>query len=1431
MADLNTRSSALRRRRARAARLDFAGLEIVGALLTPDIVAKVASFDAGQQTKEGYGVPLGLDLRDEIARYYRIGEALWARFAAGRSQGSNESTRFVTDLLRQCLGFDSLQARPYLTAEERSFPVGHAALRGRVPVVIAPAPAEGSRRAGVDESLAMFGDGARRRSATLLVQEFLNASPEATWGIACDGMTLRILRDNVSMTRPAWVEVNLGKIFTEGLFPDFSAMWLLAHQSRFGTAEGSSSDCALEHWRDRGKNEGVAAREHLRKGVTAALLELGQGFLENPANDRLRQALRSGALPVQSYYEELLRLVYRLIFLFVAEDRGLLHAPDATDNARRLYAEGYSLGRLRERCTRRTAWDRNGDAWEGAKAAQRALGQGEPKLGLTALGGLFAGGVLPYLDEARLENRRLLAAVWRLCWLRPDGQAMTRVNWRDMEAEELGSVYESLLELIPRASADTRVFDFAPTEEGRGSARKTTGSYYTPDGLVKLLLDSTLDPVLDAAEARNPADPAAEILKLTILDPACGSGHFLLGAARRAAARIAKWRSPGAPSQAEFQHALREVVSHCIYGVDRNPMAVELCRVALWIESLEAGKPLSFLRSHIRTGDSLIGVFDLDMLRKGIPDAAYAELTGDTKAVAKSYERYNREGRDRHQGSLFEEFRPPEELISGATAFFSMPEDTLEQVAAKQAAYERLHASDTWFRFQVACHCYVAAFFVPKLTPVPDADSLKTSPVPLTEHVWDAIRGEIIPESIEQSASAVAYRVRAFHWVLEFPDIFARGGFDVVIGNPPWERIKLQELEFFAARSPEIAGAGNKAERQKLIDALSDAGPQSAGARLLEEFHFAKRAAEASSEFVRRTGRYPLTGTGDVNTYALFAEHFERLARPEGRAGIIVPTGIATDSSTSAFFGSLVDRKRIAGLTDFENRDGLFESVHRSYKFCVLVMGAAEQAGFAFFLAQVAELENPERRFTLSAAEIARMNPNTKTAPVFRSRADAELTAKLYAKAPVLIEERPEHPDGDINPWGVTFQRMFDMSGDSGYFRTPPQLEAEGWQRNGVNWEKDGERRLPLYEAKMIHHFDHRWATYAGGAVDDEEGARDCTLTEKQNPDFEPSPRYWVPESEVVLRAARVPSALKRAYREADEKRCLKALAEMVVGYFVAVEGRSPREDELRRVLGRDHSWHTVLGGVPEKFLRAPKTVANGKEMQRATPLTADDLLFLEEGPTEVFPLVTALIDRKQPRWLMGWRDICRSTDERTVIASVFPRVGTGDTLLLMHPVVPEVRLSAILGASMCSIPLDFVCRQKIGGTHLKYNVFKQNAVLPPSAFSRADISFVTPRVLELTYTSRTMKLWAEDLGHSGPPFAWNEDRRALLRAELDAFFARKYGLSREELRYVLDPGDVKGGSYPSETFRVLKNKEESRYGEYRTRRLVIEAWDRLENV
>ena len=548
---------------------------------------------------------------------------------------------------------------------------------------------------------------------------------------------------------------------------------------------------------------------------------------------------------------------------------------------------------------------------------------------------------------------------------------------------------------------------------------------------------------------------------------------------------------------------------------------------------------------------------------------------------------------------------------------------------------------------------------------------------------------------------------------------------------------------------------------------------------------------------------------------------------------MIVPTGIATDSSTSAFFGHLVSKKRLNGLFDFENKEGIFPGVHRSFKFSVLSIGPSSSANFAFFLHDVAMLEEKERRFSLSPEQIAAINPNTKTAPVFRSRADAELTAKLYSKAPILIEERPDHPEGDLNPWGISFQQgLFNMTSASSMFATVEELEKNSFAKIGTDWEhSDGRRYVPLYEAKMIHHYDHRWATYEG--LGDEQTTRDVTLDEKRNPNFEPTSRYWVPEEEVDLRASRVPSRLKSAFRKDDADGCLKLLTEWVLGSTPGINAQNPvgslREiqDHLNSVLGPRATSSDVVGRSLQNWLTS--SAPRGLEMQRFTPLTHDDFDFIEDTGGRWLELTGALIYRKQPRWLMGFRDITNSTNERTVVGGMFPTVGVGNNLPIWS-LRSDLRAKSV--ATLCglfsSLTFDFISRHKVGGTHLNFFIAQQLPVLPIDKFSDNEVDFVSQRVLELTYTSHAMCPWAEDLGYSGAPFTFDQDRRAYLRAEIDAFFAQKYELTRDELRYVLDPQDIKGEDYPSETFRGLKNKEIQQYGEYRTQRLVLEAFDKM---
>jgi hypothetical protein len=1413
-------------------------LTLEGNLIAPAMVASIDRRQASEQTEEDYRIRKGLTIREEISTAFRVGQSHFDGFAKFEKPSVEATRRFVRDFLKETFGFDDLSPADGVV----TFLAG-----GRVPIVVVPPSDEKLDR----RSSTLSTD--RSRSPAFALQDCLNDSDHALWGLVTNGAVIRLMRDNASLTRPAYVEADLVQIFTNEDAASFAVLWSLIHRTRFGVAGTPVTDCTLERWREAGSREGEAARDRLAAQVETALKVLGSGFLE--ANSDLAVRLKSGEVNLTKWFNELLRLVYRLIFMMVAEDRNLLHPETANPGARKLYIEGYSLTALRAQCVRAATWDKHHDRYEGTKVVFQALAHGQETLGLPALGGLFGADMLPHLETARLRNRAFMEALYRLSWL-SDKTGMVPVNWRAMETEELGSVYESLLELQPQLGDDGKTLLFASeVAEQRGNQRKTTGSYYTPDSLVQLLLDTTLNPVLDEREAQA-ADPAEELLKLTVIDPACGSGHFLLAAARRIATRVARHRAGGIPSAADFRHALREVACRCLYGVDRNPMAVELTKVALWIEALEPGRPLAFFDAQIRCGDSLIGVFGRSMLRAGLPDEAYKPLTGDDKELSRRYARLNKEQRDRAKGhpQLFQNWSPPEILTERDHRLREMAQDDLASVEAKALGFADMRASDDWQSLKTASDLYISANFYMAAFFMPKAGSAGgTNVMPLTEHVWQAAGGEAPAEHLQQGARLTSEKVNAFHWFIEFPEIMERdGGFDVVVGNPPWERIKLQEQEFFAASSPAIASAPNKSERQKLINALEKADFDSADGRLWRDFVFAKRTAEAASEFARSSGRYPLTGRGDVNTYALFAELFSNLARPTGRAGVVVPTGIATDSSTSEFFGHLVKGRKLQSLFSFYEIRGWFKGTDDRKSFCIICMGGeAKAATFCFDIKDIAEIDHQERVFQLTEDEIARINPNTKTAPVFRSRADAELTAKLYSRAPVMIEERSQEEGGNINPWGIAFQTMFHMSSDSSFFRTPAQMEGEGWRCEGVDWARKTvagiEHRVPLYEAKMIHHFDHRWATYGAGTSDDEESARDCTLAEKQNSDFEPLPRYWVPEEEVTLRAARVPSALKSAVRQSREggrrrrtadtdleegsrSAALRALATWIAGAIPSVEGRPAREQDLFRVLGRGQDWRGSLKASPERFLLDPKTLAGGVEMQRETPLTGSDLTLLAEGPNDALAIAEQLIAAKQPRWLMGWRDIALRSVERTVIGTVFPKVGIGNNLPIWYPGhFISAKQAAVFVGMLTSMTFDFTARHKIGGTHLNFFIAQQLPVLPPSVFSENDLEFVRTRVLELTYTSHAMKLWAEDLGHSGAPFVWNEDRRGRLRAELDVFFARKYGLTEEELQYVLDPAKAKGPGYPSETFRVLKEREIRQFDEYRTERLVLEAWKQMD--
>lgn len=1300
----------------------FAAVRVVGALLPPEFLQSIASLDAKKQSSADYGISKSLILKDELARYWRIANDLYSAYVERSARSDADVTRvgiqeWLVPLFRDILGYSDIADAPVTVVGERRFPITHRALGVTVPILLTVRSVE------LDRTDPRFGDDGKRRAAHGLMQDALNADDRSLWGIVSNGTTLRVLRDNPSLTRPAYVEADLGRIFEEQLYSDFAALWLTLHASRLQPVDGKPSGCVLETWRAQAHETGLRALEHLRDGVTRALRALGNGFLRHPQNEPLRNALADGSLPTDQYFQELLRLVYRLLFLFAAEERNLLHDPVASDEQRALYRTGYGLGRVRERALRRRHYDRHADLWQGARILFRALGAGAPPLGMPALGGLFAADHCTNLDGALIANDALLESIHALAFFR-NGPSLARVNYRDMGTEELGSVYESLLELQPYLSVDTApwTFGFVGEENGektKGSARKLTGSYYTPAPLVNELVISTLEPVITQAVVSRPEDPRAALLELKVVDPACGSGHFLLAAARRIAAEIARIEAGSdTPDEAARQHALREVVQHCIYGVDRNPLAVELCKTALWIETVEPGKPLTFLDPHIQCGDSLIGILNPKIMADGIPDEAYRALISDSAAVCRDLKRRNRQTDDKVQGNLFDQ-QSLKTVAEFTAALDAMPEESLEQIAAKRNAWKTAQSDAGRQREELRANVFVGAFYAPKTVETADV-------VPVREDINRLDRDMVMRADLEDFVTQLAHRHRFFHWHIAFAEIMQRGGFDVVLGNPPWERVKLQEQEFFANRSPVIATAPNKIARQRLIEALARPEASSAERALHLAFEVSKHEAEAGSQFIRSAGRYPLMGVGDVNTYAVFAETFLDLISMRGYAGMIVPTGIATDNSTRAFFDEVSTNGRLVSLFDFENEEFIFRSVHHSARFCLLTLrgsaSAATPSDYVFFARQPDALREPDRRIRLNRDDILLINPNTRTAPVFRSNADAELTKRIYSRLPILIDESEGHAG---NPWGITLSTMFHMSSDSNLFRTAAQLEAIHARRDGVNWlGEDDDTWIPLYEAKMIDFYDHRASSYEGRG--DDRGFRilpDATDEQHKDPLFEPLSYYWVRVNDV---RDRIPAHWKA-------------------------------------------------------------------------------------------------------KWLFGFMDVTAAIKERTFICALLPLVGIGHTMPVILARIEHQRFACFV-ANMSSIVLDYVARQKIGGgNHMTYFFVKQFPVLPPAAYAADDIEFIVPRVLELSYTSESMRPLARDLGFDCQPFQWNRQRRDKLRAELDAYYARLYGLTRDELRYILDPSDVYGTDYPSETFRVLKQRELRECGEYRTARLVLDAWDALE--
>lgn len=1450
----------------------FTSLHIQGNLISEELLQQVAEGTAPGQQATDFHLEPGTRLSNEIEYAWSRIRLEWKRFADKREAlpatdpyGTTLARRWMEDFFK-ALGFDLDRPGQALEGGNgQRYSISHTSESPKgLPVHIVgfihPDTTAGKEVNTLD---VRSSGGTSRLSPHSTVQEYLNVTNHL-YGLVTNGLQLRLLRDSGRLVKFTYIEFDLRRMLEQDQYADFTLLYRLLHCSRFGGTD-DADDCWLEEYYKQSIETGNRIRDGLSKAVKEALTALGNGFVSHPDNEALRQALSNGTLSAKAYYRELLRLVYRLLFLLVTEERDLVYDPedksDKTTRYRQLYQRYYSLARLRRLSEHRYLYNENyTDLWPALQATFRlfeADGNGQ-KIGIQPLGGdLFSATAMPHIINCTLANRLLLECLRNMNeFTDPVSRSLVTINYKALDVEELGSVYEGLLDLHPVVQPATYTGDWSFTFH-EGTDRKTTGSYYTRPDLVNELIKSALIPVIEERLKANAGNREAQVkalLALKVCDPAAGSGHMLLAGARTIAWYLARVQSGDEnPGPSIYRICLRKVIQHCIYAVDYNPDAVELCKLALWLEGHNSGKPLSFLDHKIRNGNSLVGITDLSVLEKPIPDEAFNQVTGDDKNVCKELKRHNADFRRTRQGDLFsiqgqQIEKDKNELKVGYREIESISQDTLEAVQEVKYRFEKVRRSI--FHEEKACHLWTTAFFKTYL----DADDPTN---PSSEKMVQYFNSPTQYGRLIGEATRLAEELKYFHWPLEFPDVFDQGGFDVIISNPPWEKIKLQQTEFFSSRDAQIANAANKSERDKLIKDLPETNPA-----LYMEYSKQVHFSECQSKFLRGSGRYELTAIGDINTYAVFAELLYSLINKDGRMSAILPTGIATDENTSLFFRTLVERKQIDSFWGYKNEKFLFaKPVEHTVTFGILNISAKplfekNYIDFCWLAYTVEEANDENRRIKLTGTDLLRLNPNTQTSPICRTKQDLDLLQNIYTKNPILERE------SGSNQWSISFQRMYDMASDSGSFRVKKALQRDGYELHGNKFVLDDQScYLPLYESKMIREFDHRFGSYE--SFDSRSNSMLPTPSQEtyKESSYISVPWYWVNREETVLRASFVPEELKKAYRKGEQE-VKKAVFIWLYSWY-RDQGDNTNLEKCLTSLNK-------LGFKKRK----PEIELLSIRMNEGFPLKVEDVQLLEgflEG--DGMDLVRNLLLKKCPKWLLGFRNVARSTDERTAIFGIIPFAGVGHSMPLLYVKNANVTTSLILVANFFSIVFDWVVRQKVAGVNFSYFYIKQLPIIDRTKVHNAHKLLIIPTVLELTYTAWDIKPFADDLwndaddnlklalrrqwkgnavstgGHSWTPpewcadyglsqdettgcplspFKWDEERRAMLKAELDAIYAKLYGLNTEELRYILDPQDVYGPDFPGETFRVLKEKEIKQFGEYRTRRLVLEAWERL---
>jgi len=1223
----------------------------------------------------------------------------------------------------------------------------------------------------------------RKKSPHAIMLEYLN-NTENVYGIIANGKVLRIIRNTGQLVKLIYIEFDIQRMLEEDKYTEFCLMFRLLHSTRFRVS--GDEQCVIERYFNMSVESGNRIRDGLSLAVQRTMEIIGRAAVQGDGkgNEALRAAIVEGKLSPERFNKELIHFIYRLLFLFIIEERNLVYQipePEHPDYKRlcrfqEVYKHYYAVSKLRQKSE--LAYLRQQhyhDLWDGLMDTFRLFENeafGEP-LGIKPLGGvLFNAETLKYLKRCTINNAALLEAFSALNEFRDERQQLVKINYSSLDVEEFGSVYEGILEMRPdiHQGAASSAWEFGFVG---GLDRKSSSSYYTRPDLVQSLIKTTLIPVIEEIlkEQKTTEDKIKALLNMKVCDAASGSGHIVLAMARTIAWYVCTLRTgEDNPASLDYREALREVIQKCIYAVDYNPDAVELCKVVLWIEGYCAGKPLSFLDHHIRCGNSVVGVTNLDVLLDGVPKEAFAVapvLTENTPTENAKKEKEN-------LGKIKQLNQRAIDEIHGATTLFKgdfkiehinseqiglassvkeitlMPENSLLEELTKQRRWEDLMKSPRVECLRRACDIYTYAFYhqftTEDLLEVFDGTTFSLPNVPYTRTVYHALE-EIkhlddnepftpLSNQFKSEVAEIAKRHAFFHWCVEFPEVFVEsGGFDVMCGNPPWDKLQMEDEKWFVGKDDDIVNAANQNSRKKLINNLKTSNPL-----LYDNYLTACLNISCQSNYVKNSGRFPLTACGKIDLYPLFAEHCLNCTKEAW--GLVMPTGIAINDSNKDFFSKLIDENRLISLYSFENEEKIFQ-IHHSFKFCLLTAGKSQEksrkVSGGFYLRRMDHLLDPNRIYELQTSDFSLFNPNTKTCSTFRTSKDAIITSKIYHICSVIQNE-----NNDKNAWSVKFGSMFNLSTDSHLFYTYTQLNKVGATYINGLFQLNNETYVPLYEGKMIWNYNHHYGEWPIEG-DRPNIIQSPTIDTLRKPESPLMPWYWISLSEVTNRL--------------------------------------------------------------KKYNAENEVVWEWKH-----------------------------------RWIIGFRDITNSTNERSFVVSLIPEsVGVGNSTTLIYPECGTM-LSAILLGQLSSLPFDYITRQKIGGSHASISFVKQFPVLSPEQISGETQWDIIKRVTKLCYFNHDLDGWAEELWEElneeqraelpqlgrKECFIYDPDRRAVWQAELDAIFAHLYGLTTEELRYILDPEDVCGKGCINETFRVLKDNEIRQYGEYRTRRLVMEAWKRF---